>query len=181
MYWHQKRPEDNLWHPIPRGRSVLGVGDETSSQASSSDWLQRLDLAALTVDAGPLVLGAGALRYIVQAPQFGFTATANVFKNKPTIQATHRTAQMVVPLFAGLQIAGIDYRYYLPRWASDRDHRMDEDEVRGHVDQGMILGLGTSFIRSVMRFGPRWSIMDAVIGGYIADVLLREYFRAHNL
>lgn len=127
------------------------------------------------------MVGAGTIAYVSQLNSIGLTAPASVFKNALTISAMHRSALYLTPFVLALQAAGLEYRYFIPRWASDRERRRDEDQVRRHVDFGMAVGAGVMVARSLFRMGPRWSLMDALFGGALADLALREYYRAHNL
>ncbi|QIX02534.1 hypothetical protein AMS68_008051 [Peltaster fructicola] len=168
MYWKHKSPGDNLWHPIPR-------------EVPRSPVWKRIDIEAAVVDIAPFVAGAGAFAYMRQINDFGFTTTASVFGNRRTVLATHRASLVMAGAVLGLQVAGIEYRQYIPRWASDRESRRDDEEARQHIDAGMIAGLGILLTRTILRKGPSPSLMDVILGGALGDVLLREYFRAHNL
>lgn len=44
----------------------------------------------------------------------------------------------------------------------------------------MWVGAGVMVARRLGGLGPRWSLVDLVLGGALADVALREYGRAHG-
>jgi len=69
----------------------------------------------------------------------------------------------------------------IPRWAHARERQRDEEEVRKHVDFGMAVGTAGYFLRMAFGAGKRyWFPFDVIIGGAVADLLHREYLRAHN-
>lgn len=174
FFWNFKAPEDNLWHPIPgHGTAIY--------PATFPGFLRRVDLEAAVVDVAPFVAGAGGIAHLRQLNDFGLTARASIFANKLTMSALHRSAMYLTPLVLGLQAAGVEYRYCIPRWAHDREKRRDEEEVRKHVNTGLALGALSSITRSVFKIGPRWSLLDVVMGGALADLLFREYWKAHGL
>lgn len=172
MYWKHKQSTDNLWRPIPRG---------LDSRLGLPIWVQRIDVEAAVVDAAPFIVGAGAFAYLRQINEFGLTTTASVFGNRKTVLATHRASVIATSMVFGLQAAAVDYRQYIPRWASDREARRDEEEARQHIDAGMAAGCGILLVRTILKKGPTPSLMDIVLCGALGDVLLREYFRAHSL
>jgi len=174
FYWNLKTPRDNNWHPYP------GLSSTTYLH-NAPQWTQRVDLAATAVDSAPFIAGAGALAYVRQYNDLGWTTRANPFVNKPTMTAMHRTA-MVVPLVVlGCQALGVEYRYAIPRWASDRERARDEDQARQHVETGMLFGGALMIGRSLAKLGPRWSLLDVVMCGALFDLALREYYKAHGI
>lgn len=93
----------------------------------------------------------------------------------------HTTTLVVAPLILALQASGLQYRYLIPRWASDRELRRDEEEVRKHVDVGMALGSAIWLSRLAFRIGGRyWAPIDIIAGGALSDLLHREYLKAHG-
>lgn len=175
FYWNIKTPRDNAWHPQ--------IGQcPTRYTKNLPALLQRTDVEATLVDAGPYIASVGALRHASQAFDFGFTVSANVFKNVRTINALHASTLLFIPLILSLQAAGIEYRNFIPRWSTDRERYRDEEEVRRHVDVGAYLGALTWAGRMILKVGVRyWAPIDVVLGGALADVLHREYFRTHSL
>ena len=124
----------------------------------------------------------GGVAHISQAHQFGFTAHASVFRNIKTMTAMHRTVLFLTPLVFICQAWGWEYRSFIPRWAHDRERRRDEKDVREQVDVGMAFGAATWLARMVFKIGARyWSPIDVVMGGALADLMHREYMRAHGL
>lgn len=174
FYWNLKTPSDNHWHPYP-GASA------TKHLTTAPAWTSRLDLPATSVDAAPFVLAASTLAYFRQLPSLGWTAHANPFQNKPTMLAAHRSALLAVPAILLAQAAGVEYRYAIPRWSHERERRRDEEQARSHVETGMFLGGGVMVARSLAGLGPRWTLVDLVLGGALADLALREYFKAHGI
>lgn len=181
MFWNHKKPEDNLWHPIPGARKI----PHHAPRWLQNPWMRRLDFEALAVDVTPYVLGAGTITHVSQVNQFGFTAHASVFKNPRTLSAMHTTANYAGLLVTILQLGQYNYRQLIPRWASERERRRDEEQARSHVLTGMIIGAGIGSARAVYTFRTRGylslSLLEVVLGGGLADILLREYYRAHNL
>lgn len=170
-----KAPNDNAWHPQ--------IGQcPTQYTKNLPLLLQRTDVEATLVDAAPYIASVSALRHASQAFDFGFTVSANVFKNVKTLNALHTSTLIFIPLVLSFQAAGIQYRNLIPRWSTDRERYRDEEEVRRHVDVGAYLGVMTWVVRMIMRVGVRyWAPIDVVLGGAGADVLHREYFRTHGL
>jgi hypothetical protein len=62
-----------------------------------------------------------------------------------------------------------------------RERARDEEQARFHVETGMFVGGAIMIARSLASMGPRWSLMDLVLGGAVADLALREYYKAHGL
>lgn len=174
FYWNLKTPTDNLWHPLP-GASP------TKHLTTAPSWTQRLDLAATCVDAAPLIFTAGSLAYLRQLPSMGLTTSFSPLHNSRTLSAMHRSALLAVPAVLLAQAAGWEYRYAIPRWSHERERARDEEQARRHVEVGMFAGGAVMVARSLARLGPRWSLMDWVLGGAFADLALREYYKAHGL
>lgn len=174
-YWNIKTPSDNAWHPQ--------IGQcPTRYTRNLPPILQRTDIEATLVDAAPYIASVGALRHASQAFHFGFTVSANVFKNARTLNSMHVSTLLFVSLVLSFQAAGIEYRNLIPRWSTERERYRDEEEVRRHVDVGAYLGALSWVARMIMRVGVRyWAPIDVVLGGAGADVLHREYFRTHSL
>lgn len=80
-----------------------------------------------------------------------------------------------------MQGSGIEYRYAIPRWAHERERGRDEAQARRHVGAGIGAGAVVMVVRSLRGMGPRWSLVDLVLGGAGFDLLLREYFKAHGV
>lgn len=175
-FWRHKQPQDNAWHPYP-GASPHQYVDNLPT------WIKRQDLEAAVVDTAPFVVGVGGLAHLRQANDFGLTAHASIFRNTLTMTAMHRAVLFLTPVILGCQATGVDYRYVIPRWAHDRERRRDEEEVRKHVDVGMYLGAACWFFRMYgFRAGTRyWAPLDIVMGGALADLMQREYIKAHGL
>lgn len=135
----------------------------------------------MIVDVAPFITGAGGLAHISQINDFGFTAPASIFRNTKTMRGMHRTTIYLSPLILAFQAAGLDYRTYIPRWAHPRELRRDEVEVRKHIDVGMGIGSISWILRMAFKMGVRfWAPMDIVIGGALADLMNREYCKAHG-
>lgn len=171
MYWQHKKPSDNAWHPI---------SSPTTSPLVPT-WLRGFDSQALVVDAAPFVVATGAAVHLSQINRFGFTAYASPFRNPRTIAATHAAATFWVTVVTGLQLGGVNYRQYIPRWAGSFEPLRDETAVRQHIRFGMNVGFVVLLARFHFGKGPIPSMMDVVIGGATADLLMREYFRAHTM
>lgn len=173
-YWNLKTSTDNAWHPQ--------IGQcPTKHTKNLPSVLQRTDVEATIVDAAPFIASIGALRHTSQAFHFGFTVSANVFKNTSTMTALHRSTLFSIPLTLGLQAAGMEYRNLIPRWSTAKERQREEEEVRRHVDVGAYLGALTWVGRMIMRVGVRyWAPMEVVLCGAGADVLHREYVRTHE-
>ena len=88
---------------------------------------------------------------------------------------------MSVPAILCAQAAGLDYRYVIPRWAHERERARDEEQARAHVEVGMFVGGAVMVGRSLAGLGPRWSLVDLVVGGAVADLALREYYKSHGI
>lgn len=174
FYWNLKTPADNNWHPYP------GLSSTTYLH-NLPPWSHRLDLAATAVDSAPFIALTGFWAYIRQYNDLGWTVKANPFVNKPTMTAMHRSAWVVPAGVLGCQALGVEYRYAIPRWASEREKARDEDQARQHVETGMLLGGAVMVGRSLAGLGPRWSLLDVVMGGALFDLALREYYKAHGI
>ncbi|CAK3893741.1 Hypothetical predicted protein [Lecanosticta acicola] len=174
FFWNLKAPEHNKWHPEP-GKSPTQYIDNLPLS------LKQLDVPATVVDSAPVIAGVGGLAHLSQAHAFGFTARASVFRNVKTLTAIHTTTLVVAPLILALQASGFEYRYFIPRWASDRELRRDEEEVRQHVDVGMAFGSLSWIGRLAFKLGARyWAPIDVIMGGALADLMHREYLKAHG-
>ncbi|KJX97258.1 hypothetical protein TI39_contig519g00004 [Zymoseptoria brevis] len=174
FYWVGKTPVDNAWRPQP-GQNPTKYFDRLPNA------FHRMDLAAMVVDCAPFIAGAGGVAHLSQAMHFGFTAHASIFRNAKTLTAIHRTALVLAPLIFLCQASGFEYRRFIPRWAHERELRRDEEEVRKHVDVGMAIGGGLWTARLLFRLGARyWAPVDVIMGGALADLLQREYLRAHS-
>lgn len=174
FFWNLKAPEHNYWHPEPGKSPIKYITNLPKS-------LERCDIPATVVDSAPFIAAAGGLAHLSQIFQFGFTAPASIFRNAKTMTAMHTTTLVVAPLILALQASGLQYRYLIPRWASDRELRRDEEEVRKHVDVGMALGSGVWFSRLAFRIGARyWAPIDIIAGGALSDLMHREYLKAHG-
>jgi hypothetical protein len=173
FFWNLKTLQDNAWHPFPGASS-------TTYLSNLPAWTQKLDLAATAVDAAPFVTASGTIAYLSQLNNLGWTVPASPFANKLTISTLHRSALIATPVILGLQALDVQYRYLIPRWASERERRRDEEQARNHVEVGMLGGGALMIARTLAGMGPRWSLLDVVLGGALADVLLREYYRAHD-
>lgn len=174
MYWNNKTSIDNNWHPRP-GQ------DPKKDVRQLPRWLDKIDLAATAVDAAPFVTAAGFIAYVRQYNRLGWTVPASVFRNPKTLAAFHLTAMYVTPIVCLLQATDVQYRNVIPRWASERELRRDETTVRDHVNTGMLIGAVSTALRTFYKLGPRYSLVDIIFGGALADLLHREYLRAHNL
>ena len=99
------------------------------------------------------------------------------------MMAMHRTVLYLTPLILLLQAAGVEYRNFIPRWSHDREMRRDEEEVRKHVDTGMGIGAVSWVLRMYVFNAGRayWAPLDVVMGGALADLMHREYVKAHGL
>lgn len=173
-YWTFKTPTDNNWHPQP-GQCP------TRYTKNLPLVLQRTDIEATLVDTAPFIASFGALRHASQLFDFGFTVSANVFKNAKTMTMLHNSTLVAIPVVLSLQAAGVDYRNLIPRWSTARERQRQEDEVRRHIDVGAYLGALSWVVRMFMRVGVRyWAPIDVVLGGAGADVLHREYMRTHE-
>jgi hypothetical protein len=174
FFWVGKTPADNAWRPQP-GHNPRKYFDRLPKA------FHRTDLAAMVVDCAPFIAGAGGLAHMSQAMHFGFTAHASIFRNVKTMTAIHRTTLALSPLIFLCQATGVEYRSFIPRWAHERELRRDEDEVRQHIDVGMAIGGGFYVARMLFRLGARyWAPVDVVMGGALADLLHREYLKAHG-
>lgn len=173
-YWNLKTPIDNDWHPQ--------VGKcPTRYTKNLPPILQRTDIEATLVDVAPFITSVGAFRHASQLFDFGFTVSANVFKNVKTMTALHHSTLLAIPLVLSLQAAGVEYRNLIPRWSTERERYRQEDEVRRHVNVGAYLGALSWVVRMFTRIGMRyWAPIDVVLGGAGADVLHREYMRTHE-
>lgn len=177
FFWNYKQSTDNLWHPVPGG-------NPTKTVTNLPPWTSRLDPEATIVDAAPLVFGAGALAHLSQLNDLGWTAQANIFKNPRTLAAVHRTTLFLIPAILTLQAADVSYRYFIPRWAHDRERGRDEEQVRKHVEAGMALGVLGYVARMTVLANPLgrrfWAPAEVVLGGGLADLMHREFVKAHG-
>jgi hypothetical protein len=174
FFWNLKTSTDNDWHPYP-GASP------TKYLTTAPAWSKRLDLPATAVDAAPFVFLSGALTHLRQLPHLGSTARFSPLANPLTMQALHRSALVSVPAILLAQAVGLEYRYVIPRWSHDRERARDEEQARSHVEVGMFVGGAVMVGRSLAGLGPRWSLVDLVVGGAVADLLLREYYKSHGI
>jgi len=175
-FWQHKRPQDNAWRPLPAANPI--------KHPTLPLWAQRIDVEAATPDVAPFIAGAGSLAYLRQLPHLGWTAPVNPFMNHMTMSSMHRTTLFVTPLVLFLQVAGKDYRQFIPRWNNDRERRRDEVEARQHVDAGMAMGLGVWTLRMFVFGGAGrkyWAPMDVILGGALTDLLHREHRKAHGM
>ncbi|KAK4541424.1 hypothetical protein LTR36_008025 [Oleoguttula mirabilis] len=178
FFWNFKTPQDNQWHPYPGANPTTHIDN-----LNLPLWTKRLDLQATCVDVAPFIAGVGGLAHIRQANNFGFEAHASVFRNPKTLGAMHRAVLVVAPVVLACQAAGFEYRTFIPRWCHDRERRRDEEEVRTHVDVGMYAGAALWFVRMYgFRAGRAyWAPIDVIMGGALADLMHREYCKAHGL
>ncbi|KAK5108736.1 hypothetical protein LTR62_007883 [Meristemomyces frigidus] len=176
FFWHTKQSLDNTWHP-------LVTNSPTTNPNNLPPFLKRVDIEATAVDASPFIAGAGALAHLRQANDFGFTARASVFRNPKTLRTLHRATLITVPVVLACQAAGVEYRYFIPRWSHERERRREDEEVRRHVAVGMVAGMACWVVRIYgLRKGRLyWAPVDVVLGGALADLLHREYGKAHGL
>ncbi|KAF2763904.1 hypothetical protein EJ03DRAFT_332331 [Teratosphaeria nubilosa] len=174
FFWTHKSPESNTWRPVP--------GANPKPIDNLPPFLARTDLAATSIDAAPFIAGAGSLAHLRQIHKFGFTASANIFANPKTLRALHRTTLVLIPAVLVAQALGLEYRYAIPRWSHEREMRRDEEEVRRHVDVGMYAGVACWAVRLYgLRWGRAfWAPMEVVMGGALADLMHREYGKAHG-
>ena len=174
FFWNYKTNADNSWRPEP-GQNPTQYIDNLPAT------LKRTDLEATAVDVAPIVVGAGGFAHLLQLPHFGFTSPMSIFRNVRTMTAMHRTVLFVTPVVLACQAAGIEYRYFIPRWSHERELRRDEEEVRQHVDVGMAIGSMSWASRMVFRIGARyWAPIDIILGGALADLMDREDRKAHG-
>lgn len=174
FFWNYKNAESNRWRPEPGHNPTKYINNLPNP-------VKRTDLEATVVDIAPFVAGMGGLAHISQIHDFGFTAPASIFRNVKTMTAMHRTVVYLTPLVLACQAGGIEYRNFIPRWAHDRELRRDEEEVRQHIDVGMAIGSISWITRMFFRFGARyWAPIDIVAGGALADLMHREYLKAHG-
>jgi hypothetical protein len=174
FFWNLKTSTDNHWHPYP-GASP------TKYLTTAPAWSKRLDLPATAVDAAPFVFLSGALTHLRQLPHLGSTARFSPLTNPLTMQALHRSALVSVPAILLAQAVGLEYRYAIPRWSHERERARDEEQARSHVEVGMFVGGAVMVGRSLAGLGPRWSLVDLVLGGAVADLRLREYYKSHGV
>ncbi|OTA23403.1 hypothetical protein BTJ68_13801 [Hortaea werneckii EXF-2000] len=176
FFWNFKSASDNDWHPLPNGSPVKRLDNLPT-------WLKRQDLEATCIDTAPFVAGAGSIAHLRQLNLFPLEAHASIFKNPKTLRALHRATIFVAPVILACQSLGVEYRTLIPRWCHDRERRRDEEEVRTHIDVGMYVGVASWFIRMYgLRWGRAyWAPIDVVLGGGLADLAHREYYKAHGL
>jgi hypothetical protein len=173
LYWRHKHPLHNQWRPVP-GQNPTRYRDNLP------DVFKRMDIEATVVDAAPVVAAVGAATHISQLHAFGFTVSGNLFKNAKTLTALNRATMIVPPLILACQAAELDYRAYIPRWAHKRELERDEEVVRQHIVAGMNMGTALWLTRLLFRLGPRYMApVDILAGGALADLMQREYIRAH--
>ncbi|KAF1827157.1 uncharacterized protein K489DRAFT_310628 [Dissoconium aciculare CBS 342.82] len=173
LYWRHKDDQHNLWRPVP-GQSATLYRDNLPNI------VKRMDVEATVVDAAPFITVVGAATHVSQLHSFGFTTSASLFKNVKTLTALHRATLFVTPVVLACQAAGFNYRAYIPRWAHAREVQRDEEIVRQHIDAGMALGAASWLLRLSFKLGARyWAPIDILAGGALADVMQREYLRAH--
>ena len=176
FYWNNKTPTSNDWHPRPGGSSVTRIDN-------FPPWMKKADIEAAVVDTAPFVAGAGGLAHMSQLNNLGWTAPANIFRNRTTMMAMHRTVLFLTPLILLCQAARLEYRSLIPRWSHDRERRRDEEDVRKQVEAGMGIG-GLSWLLRLYVFKAGrayWAPIDVVMGGALADLMHREYYKAHGL
>jgi hypothetical protein len=176
-YWRYKTPRDNAWRPLA-GASPI------KNSTNLPTWTQNLDLEAAVPDVALFIAGASAFAYLRQLPHLGWTAPVNPFINQKTMIAMHRTTIFLTPTILLLQVAGKDYRQFIPRWNHDRERRRGEVEARQHVNAGMAFGLGVWTLRMFVFGGvgrKYWAPMDVILGGALTDLLHREHRKAHGL
>ena len=176
FFWNHKTPTDNNWHPSP-GKSAVKHLDNLPQ------WIKRTDIEAAVVDIAPFITGAGGIAHMSQLNSLGWTAPANIFRNRTTMMAMHRTVLFLTPVILLCQAAGFEYRNFIPRWSHDRERRRDEEDVRKQVEAGMGIG-GVSWLLRlyVFKLGRAyWAPLDVVMGGALADLMHREYCKAHGL
>lgn len=174
FYWNHKGPGANLWRPRPGANPI-------EHRLNIPLFVKRMDLEATVVDAAPFVATAGAAAHISQIHAFGFTASASVFRNVKTLSAIHRATVIVAPIVLACQAMNVEYRNMIPRWAHERELHRDEEIVRQHVNVGMSLGAVGWVGRTIAGIGRRyWSPIEVLAGGALADLLQREYLRAHG-
>lgn len=172
LYWANKTPVDNAWHPLPGANP---------SNLPLPLHIHNLDPEALAVDAAPMIAGAGSLTHFRQLPHLGWTAPANIFSNPATMRVMHATSTVCLVVFAGCQLAGVGYRSFIPRWASERERRRVEEDVRQQVGVGMAIGF--VFTLPVGRWRPlgaRVSPLGCLMVGGLFDLAHREYIKAHG-
>ena len=176
FFWTQKTESDNEWHPRPGANPVKYLDNLPS-------WAKRTDIEATVVDVAPFVAGAGGLAHLSQLNHLGWTAPASVFRNRTTMMAMHRAVLFLTPAILLCQTAGLQYRKFIPRWAHDRERRRDEEEARKQIDAGMGIGAVSWVLRLYVFKAGRayWALLDIVMGGALADLMHREYCKAHGL
>ena len=175
FFWNYKTTLDNAWHPRP-GANPIKYTDNLPV------WAKRTDIEAAVVDTAPFVAGAGGFAHMSQLNNLGWTAPASVFRNKTTMMAMHRTLLFLTPIVLLCQGAGFQYRDFIPRWSHDREKRRDEEVVRTHINWGMGAGAVSWVLRMyVLGVGRAyWAPLDVVMGGALADLMHREYNKAHG-
>lgn len=170
FYWRHKTDSDNDWHPrLP---------------SAANGPLQRVDAEAAVADATGWVLLSGAASYVTQLPHLGVTQPFSPFTNQAVLRSLSATSTVAIGAILTAQAAGLQYRSYMPRWATEREKLQGDQESRSHILFGMQLGAVSLLVRNVFKIGPsfsRLSLLDIVIGGGVADICLREYYRAHGM
>lgn len=176
LFWQWKTQSDNDWHPRPGENPVEFV-------ANLPSWLRRIDPEAMAVDVAPFICGAGGIAHLRQINSLGWTAPISVFRNTRTMMAMQRTSIILPAIVLLCQAAGYEYRNFIPRWSHDRERRRDEAEVREHVETGAFIGFGGWIVRMyLLRIGRAYPspTLDTIMGGALADLLFREYWKAHG-
>lgn len=175
FYWKAKTPLDNDWRPRP-GYDKAAVILPPS--------LSGVDVPAAIVDVAPFICGAGGVAHLSQLNNLGWTVPASIFRNARTMGAMNRTAVLLPAVVIFCQATGLEYRNFIPRWSHDRERRRDETEVREHIQVGFGIGLGVWFTRVfLLRMGRAYPgpLLEATMGGALADLMDREYRKAHGL
>ena len=176
FFWKHKQSSDNDWHPQSGQNPVTYIDN-------LPQWTKRTDIEATVVDTAPFIAGAGGVAHMRQLNNLGWTVPASVFRNRSTMMAMHRTVLFLTPLVLLCQAVRIEYRDFIPRWSHDRERRREESDVRQQVDAGMGIGAVSWFLRLyVFKVGRMyWAPLDIVMGGALADLMHREYIKAHGL
>ena len=140
-------------------------------------------MPAAIVDSAPFICGVGGFAHLRQLNSLGWTAPASIFHNTKTMGAMHGAALLLPAVILTCQAGGVEYRDFIPRWSHGRERRRDESEVREHVQVGTAIGLGIWAVRLfVFRAGRAYQnpLLEATMGGALADLMDREYRKAHG-